>query len=90
MRIGASLVLIALGAILKFAVTAHVSGVNISAIGVILMVIGVVWLILSLTLLTMRRRTDIVRTPNGTTYLEPPDRVEPVERPYVYPTDRPY
>jgi len=46
--IGVSLILIAAGAILTWAVTATVSGVNIHTVGVILLVIGIVGLVLSL------------------------------------------
>jgi hypothetical protein len=46
--LGASLFLIAAGAILVWGVNATVAGLNVDAIGVILMVIGVVGLILSL------------------------------------------
>ena len=48
MGIGVSLILIAAGAILTWAVTASVSGVDINAIGVILMIVGAVGLLLSL------------------------------------------
>jgi hypothetical protein len=48
MGIGVSLILIAAGAILTWAVDATVSGVNIHAVGVILMVVGLVGLVLSL------------------------------------------
>ena len=48
MGIGVSLILIAAGAILTWAVNATVSGVDINAIGVILMVVGLVGLVLSL------------------------------------------
>jgi hypothetical protein len=48
MGIGVSLILIAVGAILTWAVNATVSGIDINTIGVILMVVGVVGLILSL------------------------------------------
>ncbi|HZO96432.1 MAG TPA: hypothetical protein VFB42_03580 [Gaiellaceae bacterium] len=43
-----SLILIAVGAILTWAVGASVSGVDIDAVGVILMVVGAVGLLLSL------------------------------------------
>ncbi|HEY4096465.1 MAG TPA: DUF6458 family protein, partial [Baekduia sp.] len=46
--IGASLFLIAVGAILKFAVTATVAGVDIQTVGVILMIVGVIGLALGL------------------------------------------
>lgn len=48
MGVGVSLVLIAAGAILTWAVSATVSGVSIHAVGVILMVVGIVGLALSL------------------------------------------
>jgi hypothetical protein len=46
--LGVSLFLIAAGAILTWAVTAEVSGVDIQVIGVILLVVGLVGLLLSL------------------------------------------
>jgi hypothetical protein len=48
MGIGVSLVLIAIGAILTWAVNATVSGVDVNAVGVILMIVGAVGLLLSL------------------------------------------
>jgi hypothetical protein len=48
MGISGSLILIAAGAILKWAVSATVSGINLDTIGVILMVVGAVGLVLSL------------------------------------------
>ena len=48
MGIGVSLILIALGAILAFAVNATVSGLEVTTIGWILMVVGIAGLILSL------------------------------------------
>ena len=48
MGIGVSLVLVAAGAILTWAVNATVSGLNIHTIGVILMVVGAIGLVLSL------------------------------------------
>ena len=48
MGIGTSLFLIAIGAILKFAVTDAISGVELSTIGVILMVVGIIGLLISL------------------------------------------
>jgi len=41
-------VLIAIGAILKYAVTASVAGVSLATVGVILMVVGVIGLVLAL------------------------------------------
>jgi membrane protein implicated in regulation of membrane protease activity len=48
MYIGTSIFLIALGAILAFAVTATVAGIDIQTAGLILMVVGVVALVVSL------------------------------------------
>ena len=61
MGIGTSLFLIAVGAILYFAVNADISGLEISTVGIILMVVGVVGLLISLFLLTTARRETVVR-----------------------------
>lgn len=77
MRLGVALFLIAVGAVLRFAITVkNPHGFNIYTAGVILMIVGVIGLILELILMTTRRRTDVVRRgPVGTTrttYVEPP------------------
>jgi Flp pilus assembly protein protease CpaA len=56
MTIGASLFCIAVGAILKFAVTAEVAGIDLQTVGVILMIIGVIGLVLGLVLMSQQRR----------------------------------
>jgi beta-lactamase regulating signal transducer with metallopeptidase domain len=48
MGIGVSLILIAVGAVLTWAVNATVSGLNINVVGVILMVVGLAGLLISL------------------------------------------
>lgn len=48
MGLGTSIFLIAVGAILNFAVTWRVQGVDLQAVGVILMAIGAIGLLLSL------------------------------------------
>jgi tetrahydromethanopterin S-methyltransferase subunit E len=48
MRIGSSLFVIAVGAILYFAVTATIAGIDIQIVGLILMVIGVIGFVLTL------------------------------------------
>ncbi len=71
MGIGVSIFLIAVGAILTFAVKATVSGLDISTIGVILMVVGGLGLLWSVVVVTGARRrvyTDgvapgVVQTP---------------------------
>jgi len=47
MTIGSALALIAVGAILKWAVTAHVSGVDLQTVGTILFVLGILGLVLA-------------------------------------------
>jgi beta-lactamase regulating signal transducer with metallopeptidase domain len=57
--IGTSIFLIALGAILRFAVTATVSGISIATVGTILLIVGIVGLLISLLYMTIwadRRR----------------------------------
>lgn len=56
MTIGASIFLIAVGAILKFAVTESVAGIDIQVVGVILMVAGGLGLLLGLFLMAQARR----------------------------------
>lgn len=73
--------LIAIGAVLKWAITAQVDGVDLELIGVILMVVGVVGLVLSLIFLATRRRTDIVERGTGVDGL-------PTERTTTYVTPR--
>ncbi|WP_320669496.1 hypothetical protein [Patulibacter defluvii] len=62
MTYGTALFLIAVGAILRFAVSVHTDGFNIHTAGTILMVIGIVGLLLSLlwSLIAVRRRGDVV------------------------------
>lgn len=55
MTIGTSLFLLAVGAILKFAVEDSVNGVDLQAVGVILMIVGVVGLLLSILYMTTLR-----------------------------------
>jgi hypothetical protein len=60
MGIGTSIFLIALGAILKFAVTASVSGIELATVGVILMVVGIVGLLVSLLMVSRVDRGGVV------------------------------
>jgi uncharacterized protein DUF6458 len=62
MGMGTSIFLIAVGAILKFAVTASVSGINLATVGVILMIVGIVGLLISLVwLMQAERRGPVAR-----------------------------
>ena len=63
MELGTSLFLIAVGAILTFAINATVSGIDISTVGIILMIIGVVGLLISLLYLAPRRRAVVEDRP---------------------------
>jgi Domain of unknown function (DUF6458) len=62
MTIGGALFLIAVGAILYFAVTAQVAGIDIQTVGLILMIVGLVGLALGL-FMTARRSSG--RPPDG-------------------------
>jgi hypothetical protein len=57
MGIGASLVLIAIGAILAFATDWSISGIDVNLIGIILMIVGALGLVLTLLVWGPRRRT---------------------------------
>jgi len=48
MTVGTSLFLIAVGAILRYAVTTTVSGISLATVGLILMIVGVAGLVISL------------------------------------------
>jgi hypothetical protein len=54
--IGTSIFLIAIGAILYFAVNADISGLEIATVGLILMIVGIVGLLISLFYTTLATR----------------------------------
>jgi heme/copper-type cytochrome/quinol oxidase subunit 2 len=64
MGIGTSLFLIAVGAILRWAVSDAISGVNLATVGLILLLVGIVGLIISLlvTFVWADRSRDTVVT----------------------------
>ena len=67
MGIAVSIFLMAVGAILKFAVTATVGGVKIANVGVILMIVGLLGLVVSFIVLSMdRNRVRTVLPVDGT------------------------
>jgi Domain of unknown function (DUF6458) len=66
MTIGTSILLIAVGAIIRYALTFDVSGVSRPVIGLILMIAGVVGLVLSLIYMANARRRVV-----GGPYEEP-------------------
>ncbi|MDP9285257.1 MAG: DUF6458 family protein [Actinomycetota bacterium] len=75
MGIGVSLILIAVGAILTWAVSATVSGLDINTVGVILLIVGAIGLVLSMVFWSSwggvsgaRRRTTVVEDGPRSTY----------------------
>ena len=66
--IGGSLFLVALGAILYFAVSVEAEGFDINTIGLILMIVGVVGLILTLLMTASVEKTE--RQNGGVTIVE--------------------
>jgi heme/copper-type cytochrome/quinol oxidase subunit 2 len=77
MTIGTSLVLIAVGAILKYAVTAHPKDIDIQTVGTILMIVGILGLIISLLYTfawSSRRRTEYHDEPPPPRNPPPPPR----------------
>jgi hypothetical protein len=72
MTIGSSIFLIAVGAIIRYALSFDVSGVSRPVIGLILMVAGVVGLLLSLIYMASARRRVV-----DTRYEEPRPYEEP-------------
>lgn len=78
MGIGVGLFLLAVGAVLTFAVHADLSGISISTIGIILMIVGAVGLLLDLIIFAPRRRTVATDT-----YAAAPRRTTVYERDVV-------
>jgi membrane protein implicated in regulation of membrane protease activity len=73
MSIGSSVFLIAVGAILRYAVTATVSGVSIQTVGLILMLAGILGLVLSLLYLFAWRPRRVGERGAERPPYEPPD-----------------
>ncbi|HEY0515503.1 MAG TPA: DUF6458 family protein [Solirubrobacteraceae bacterium] len=70
MPLGTSIFLIAVGAILRWAVTTTVSGISIQTVGLILIIVGIVGLVLSIFyMLAWRPRGRVVE---HDPYREPP------------------
>ncbi len=76
MGIGVGVFLIALGAILAFAVHASVSGLDLAVVGWVLMGAGLLGIVLEMALFAPRRRVH--------TYSEAPVLAQPVVRRDVY------
>jgi hypothetical protein len=70
MGLGTSLLLVGVGAVLKWAVTAHVNGFNIHTAGMVLFIIGLAGIPLSLFYMFWWTERD--RPVRGARYNEPP------------------
>jgi len=75
MGVGVSLLLVAVGAILTWAVSAETSGVDLNTVGVILMIVGAAGLLLSLVFWSSwggfgTHRKAVESGPGGTTVRE--------------------
>src|SRR3954463_4364592 len=85
MALGTSLFLIAVGAILRYAVSDSLEGIDIPTIGLILMIVGIVGMLISLFMMTLwdrdRRRDGVVEEARG--------RRDPYNAPYAWAPDRP-
>ncbi len=58
MGIGVAIFLIAVGAILRYAVTITISGIELQTVGLILMIVGILGLAISLAVMFMGTRRD--------------------------------
>ncbi|MHA3701864.1 DUF6458 family protein [Jatrophihabitans sp. YIM 134969] len=90
MRIGGSLFLIAVGAILKFAVSDAIDGVDLGMIGIILMIVGAIGLIISIVMMSTRRRTDVIHETTPGYAVDDPRYAQPARgrTTYVEPAPR--
>lgn len=62
MRLGTAIVLLALGAILTFALDVDVSGIDLQVVGWILMIVGALGLVLEVAVWGPRSRRRVTRT----------------------------
>ncbi|GAA3728663.1 putative membrane protein [Spinactinospora alkalitolerans] len=66
MGIGLGIFLVVVGAVLRFGITADVQGIDLAAIGIILMIAGAAVVVLTLILAAMRgNRDNEERLPGG-------------------------
>jgi uncharacterized membrane protein YidH (DUF202 family) len=66
MTVGGSIFLIAVGAILRYAVTASVSGIKLQTVGLILIIAGIIGLVVGLFMYASARRAPY----GGRTYTD--------------------
>jgi hypothetical protein len=69
MRIGRCLFVMAVGAILSFAVTRSPSWLNVHTVGAVLIVVGAIGLLLG-QIRNSARRSTVIQSPTATTYIE--------------------
>jgi hypothetical protein len=81
MALGTSLFLIAVGAILRYAVSDSVPGIDLPVIGLILMVVGVIGMLISFFMMTMWDRDR--RGPGVVEERRVVDRRDPYRDPYA-------
>ena len=74
MRLGTAIVLLALGAILTFAVEFDVSGLDLRVVGWILMIVGALGIVLELAIWAPRRRRTVTTDAYGQQPPPPPTR----------------
>ena len=55
MGIGMSIFLIALGAILRYAVTVSISGIELQTVGLILLIVGILGLVITVAMALLQR-----------------------------------
>jgi lipoprotein signal peptidase len=70
MGTGVGIFLIAVGAVLAFAVHASVQGIDINAVGVILMIAGALGIVIDLIVFAPRRRTVVEDAPRTRTVVD--------------------
>jgi beta-lactamase regulating signal transducer with metallopeptidase domain len=84
MTIGGSLLLIAVGAILRYATNLNVTGIEIDTVGLILMIVGIVGFVIALVyeLVIARERSRFYRYWGRDRYEAPPASQAPTRRYY--------
>jgi hypothetical protein len=89
MGIGASVFMIALGAIITFAFNIRVGWLDLDVVGWVLMAAGALGLIMTLTVFSGRRRTTVVDQSAPAAYPRPGTTERVVEERSAYDVDRP-
>jgi hypothetical protein len=74
MRLGTAIVLLALGAILTFAVEFDINGLDLRVVGWILMIVGALGIVLELAIWAPRRRRTVTTDAYGAPVAPPATR----------------